>query len=647
MIDRNLEPLRGGVLSLCPFCFLEVEKVEMTEEEKLIKLYQKAFNDILARVNMSIDAGRFTARDKALLQDLNRIINHLEIEMTQFAYDEVPAMYTAEREKALILLNEALGTAAIAEQLTLIDERAIKEMQKLFYKGQKTAITAVKQNMNNVVKQLATKQKLTGGKTKELAKEFAKIIEGNGVFTFEDEAGRKWNLVDYGRMAIRTANTRAVNQSTINAGQELGNDLVRMSHHLSSCPLCAMYEGRVYSVSGKDKRYPSLASINNGAMITYSVLHPSCRHRFTNYIEDLNTDAENEQNRIDSNKPFVDSRSDAQKQAYDNRQRQNRLKQQYIKLKELKAVTDDKNTIKAIDSKLRVLRGKIKDTKDWKIDTVPVIKQVKKIEVVRNTSGELYTKFGEKHYDNLQKIVNESDDLEKQLWIKAEDRLQIAEAKSRKNGAYYSRLEGITVNIEKKSLKSEHSKPYQTIFHEFGHNIDWLVNGKKSEFSTDYQDGIFEKTIRKDFANKLAKYKDDMKEHFKVYEKDFDKLHELNYITKNQVGYLKESINKISDFFNSRTLIKKISEDIRYMGVEATPCLSDMVEGASGGKIYAGFGHGEKYWKKKGSLSAEAFAEMFELSITKDTKQLEAIKSFFPESYEIYKQMVKEMTDKL
>ena len=247
----------------------------MTEEEKLIKIYQKAFNDILARINMSIDAGRFTARDKVLLQDLNRILNHLEIEMTQFAQEELPAMYTAEREKALILLNEALGTDAIAEQLTLIDERAIKEMQKLFYKGQKTAITAVKQNMNNVVKQLATKQKLTGGKTKDLAKEFAKIIEGNGVFTFEDEAGRKCNLVDYGRMAIRTANTRAVNQSTINAGQELGNDLVRMSHHLSSCPLCAMYEGRVYSVSGKDKRYPSLASINDGVVVTYGTVHPN------------------------------------------------------------------------------------------------------------------------------------------------------------------------------------------------------------------------------------------------------------------------------------------------------------------------------------------------------------------------------------
>ena len=367
--DRpKLRTFKGRSVITLSFLLLEVENIEITEEKKLIKLYQKAFNDILTRINMSIDTGRFTARDKALLQDLNRILNHLEIEMTQFTYEDLPAMYQAERTKAITLLNEALGTDAIAEQLTLIDERAIKEMQKLFYKGQKSAITAVKQNMNNVVGKLATKQKLTGGKTKDLAKEFARIIESNGVFTFEDKAGRQWNLVDYGRMAIRTANTRAVNQSTINAGQELGNDLVRMSHHLSSCPICAMYEGRVYSVSGKDKRYPSLASINNGSMITYSTLHPHCRHRFTNYIEELNTDEENEKNRGDSNKPFIDNRTDAQKQAYDNRQRQNRLKQQYIKLKELKAVTDDKNTIKAIDSKLKVLRCKLKDTKDWQQD---------------------------------------------------------------------------------------------------------------------------------------------------------------------------------------------------------------------------------------------------------------------------------------
>jgi len=368
MMCRNLEPIRGGVLSFCPFCFLEVKNIEITEEKKLIKLYQKAFNDILTRINMSIDAGRFTARDKALLIDLNRILNHLEIEMTQFTFEDLPAMYQAERAKAITLLNEALGTSAIAEQLTMVDDRAIREIQKLFYKGQKGAITAVKKNINNVVGKLATKQKLTGGKTKALAEEFARIIEGNGVFTFEDEAGRQWNLVDYGRMAIRTANTRAVNQSTINAGQELGNDLVRMSHHLSSCPICAMYEGRIYSISGNDKRYPSLASINNEAMVTYGTVHPNCRHRFTNYIERLNTDEENEQNRINSNKPFVDDRTDAQKQAYDNRQRQNRLKQQYVKLKELKAVTDDKEAIKAIDSKLRVLRGKLKDIKEWQQD---------------------------------------------------------------------------------------------------------------------------------------------------------------------------------------------------------------------------------------------------------------------------------------
>jgi hypothetical protein len=358
----------------------------------------------------------------------------------------------------------------------------------------------------------------------------------------------------------------------------------------------------------------------------------------------LNTDEENKQNRINSNKPFVDARSDAQKQAYNNRQRQNRLKQQYVKLKELKAVTDDKEATKAIDSRLRVLRVKLRDIKDIKT----LRSSTKKIEVARNTSGELYTKFGEKHYDNIQKIVNESDDLEKKLWIKAEDKLQIANAASKKNGAYYTRFEGVALNIEKSSLESEHKKPYQTVFHEFGHNIDYLANDKKSGFSIGYKDGIFEKTIRKEFSDKLVKYKDDMKKHFEIYEKDFDKLQELNYITKDQAEHLKSTNGKTSGLLNTNVLVEKISKDIRNMGKAKSACLSDILEGVSGGRIKGGVGHGgAKYWKEKGNLSLEAFAEMFEISITKDTQQLEAIKSFFPESYEIYKEMIKEMTDKL
>ena len=175
------------------------------------------------------------------------------------------------------------------------------------------------------------------------------------------------------------------------------------------------------------------------------------------------------------------------------------------KYAEKELTAEQKFNMKKLENSRKLINIKLKELRN---DTVPTTKQIKKIELVRNTSGELYTKFGEKHYDNIQKIVNESDDLEKQLWIKAEDKLQIADAKSKKNGAYYRKDEGITVNINKNSLKSEYAKPYQTIFHEFGHNIDFLANEGKSGFSIEYKDGIFEKTIKKESVENPLKYYD-------------------------------------------------------------------------------------------------------------------------------------------
>ena len=169
----------------------------------------------------------------------------------------------------------------------------------------------------------------------------------------------------YANMAIKTIQSAAINKSVFNASLQLKNDLVKMSSHSTSCPICAMYQGRIYSITGKTKGYPPLSVINNGSFVQYSVLHPNCRHRFTAYIKEFDDNVE--ENKKLSNQPFIDNRTEEQKRAYENRQRQNRLKSQYIKLKELRAVTVDKAKIKAIDNRMRVLRGKIRDIKNLKI----------------------------------------------------------------------------------------------------------------------------------------------------------------------------------------------------------------------------------------------------------------------------------------
>ena len=549
----------------------------MTEKE-LYLLYKEGFKKVYAILLQKQNKGKYVEREKAILTDINKILREIELETDNFSKNKIVETYKASRE-------DVFGALAITVPKTLegVDKRAIRELKNTFDSQIYDGISQVKRNINKTVQKIAIAQKISGGKTQEKVSEAVKILNTQNIFIFEDKLGRSYNLASYAEMAIKTIQTSAVNKAVFVACDTIDNDLVKMSSHITSCPLCAMYQDRIYSRSGKDKRYPPLSIINNGAVAQYSVLHPRCRHRFTAYIEDFDDNAEN--NRKLSNQPFIDNRTEEQKRAYDNRQRQNRLKSQYIKLKELRAVTEDKASLKAIDNKLRLLRGKIRDTKDLRNNTATTTKQIKKIKLVRNTSGELYTKFGEKHYDNIQKIVNESDDLEKQLWIKAEDKLQIADAKSKKNGASYSSLKGVTLNIEKSSLESEHKKPYQTIFHEFGHNIDFLANDKKSGFSIGYKDGIFEKTIKKEFADKLVKYKNDMKEHFKIYEKDFDKLHELNYITKDQAEHLKLKNGKTSDLLNTNVLVEKISKDIRNMGKAKGACLSDILEGVSGGRI--------------------------------------------------------------
>ena len=45
-----------------------------------------------------------------------------------------------------------------------------------------------------------------------------------------------------------------------------------------TCEICAKYQGKIYCISGKDKRFPALfeTALRSG----YALMHPNCRHEF-------------------------------------------------------------------------------------------------------------------------------------------------------------------------------------------------------------------------------------------------------------------------------------------------------------------------------------------------------------------------------
>ncbi len=122
-----------------------------------------------------------------------------------------------------------------------------------------------------------------------------------------------------------------------------GSDLVIMSVHGNSCPECAKYQGRVYSVYGKDKRFPKVPDF----FYRPECVHPGCGHTFFSFIYGVNDPGLNYTLKCNpikkkwysrniiafSNRPFVDDRTNAAKAnaaAYMEKRIEEESKEKYI-----------------------------------------------------------------------------------------------------------------------------------------------------------------------------------------------------------------------------------------------------------------------------------------------------------------------------
>lgn len=81
------------------------------------------------------------------------------------------------------------------------------------------------------------------------------------------------DIADYSSMIFNTNLTRIAINRTLFDAEYLNKDLVYIPAHNLSCPRCMEWQGRVYSISGKDKRYTNLEEAYSNGMG-----HPNCKH---------------------------------------------------------------------------------------------------------------------------------------------------------------------------------------------------------------------------------------------------------------------------------------------------------------------------------------------------------------------------------
>lgn len=107
-----------------------------------------------------------------------------------------------------------------------------------------------------------------------------------GIYGFEDRAGRHWEMSTYAEMAILTAIERATREGYVDTMQSYGFDLAIISSHSGACPLCEAWQGVVISVSGSNRGYPSLADAESAGCF-----HPRCLHTIDTYFAGVTSNA--------------------------------------------------------------------------------------------------------------------------------------------------------------------------------------------------------------------------------------------------------------------------------------------------------------------------------------------------------------------
>jgi len=110
----------------------------------------------------------------------------------------------------------------------------------------------------------------------------------------------------------------------LKTAEELHCDLLEMPYLGCACAECAKYQGRVYSISGKDKRFPKLPDF----LKQTGKVHPGCHHSICTYTTErpISKYVQNENGEVielkldavqNSNRPFIDDRTPEEKRKHE------------------------------------------------------------------------------------------------------------------------------------------------------------------------------------------------------------------------------------------------------------------------------------------------------------------------------------------
>lgn len=167
------------------------------------------------------------------------------------------------------LHNSARATAAGVQEVISRDNL------KMPANVQRAYLEVVAQAVAQVNSGMAGYEKATRDAVLKLARRGVSVVDyKSGAWAQADVAMRRH---------IRTQVAQAGSRNTLDLMEETGHDLVQTSSHGGARPSHAKWQGRVFSLSGKSKKYPPFSRTGYGAVD--GLCGANCKHDFGIYME--------------------------------------------------------------------------------------------------------------------------------------------------------------------------------------------------------------------------------------------------------------------------------------------------------------------------------------------------------------------------
>ena len=218
-----------------------------------------------------------------------------------WAKNEIPAVF----RRSIYDMNKKVKTVAAkieatAEKTatTLRKTQASRQLMDALYKdavgSMNSAIATGRNNMHRITRQTQQTLIQEGSIDLQIADSYTenldlraavKTLAGNLASSMLEgqqfvQAGRyKYTAQYYAEMVGRVKFHEAQSYAARMTAANYNTDLIQISSHNTTTPLCQDYEGKIFSISGKDNRFPFLDQS--------PPFHPNCLHEFPVFEEAL------------------------------------------------------------------------------------------------------------------------------------------------------------------------------------------------------------------------------------------------------------------------------------------------------------------------------------------------------------------------